>query len=549
MKTAEYEKEIRHVAIVSAEFTGLAQRGGLGDVVRDLSTSLARRYKQVSVILPYYDVITHACRPVTTLQVGFADKVRSVEVYNIEFQGVTIYLLRNEFFSGSQYGDVYVDSGKFGRGPFEDDAKRFAFFATAALEYLSLLNQTQPIQVLHGHDWHTGTMFLSLKYDPRYRQLQRDIRTIFTIHNLEYQGVRPLESAPGSELAAFADWFPHLYGVLRKYRHLGQFTDPAIEKPCFNFMRTAIRLADNLNTVSPSYAREILKTDDAETAFLGGRGLEKDLRRAFRRGRLHGILNGIDYDVFNPSQMTPAYSADSADFSVKKSRHKAGLLAVLQKKIHDMPNLANRSGLLEKIASIRSADWLQKPLLVMVSRMATQKMSLLMEPYRSPQQTITDHLLQKDVNAVFLGRGEHEHAMSETVNRHQNGVMIPGFDGELEKYLYSAGDIFLMPSDFEPCGVSQMKAMRFGCLPVVHHVGGLKDTVVNEKTGFVFRGAERNLRKEKFITAVDKAVHTFSNRSTKWRGMQKTAMERRFDWGSSTGKYQDLYQATPTSAA
>ncbi len=534
----------QRIAIISAEFKGLAQRGGLGDVVRDLSLSLADQDKDVSVLIPYYDVIDAQTSPLTSLDVDFAGRSWRVGVYFAEIGGVTIYLLRNDFFFGGQYGDVYVDSSRYDRGPFEDDAKRFAFFSTAALDYMQTLHRQRPFSILHAHDWHTGSMFLSLRFDSRYNALARDIKTVFTIHNLDYQGVRPFAAEQKNRLVSYADWFPGLYQLLRRHDYVKKFSHPGAAEPCFNFMRTAIQLADNLTTVSPTYAKEILKADDPQAAFLGGRGLEKDLRRAYRQGRLHGILNGIDYRVFDPSQMTPGYDVNRGDHMARKSQHKRGLLAVLRRKLSTMPNLADREALLAKISELASGGWMQKPLVILCSRMASQKVSLLMEPQGDTRSVAVDQILNKDLNAIFLGRGELEGKMSAAVNRHRNGLMIAGFDAEIEKDLYSAGDLFLMPSDFEPCGVSQMKAMRFGCLPIVHHIGGLRDTVTNEETGFSFRAPERGLRRERFVSAVGKAVKMCAVGSSRWHLMQKKAMLARFEWKASTQKYLALYQGS-----
>lgn len=530
------------VLMVSAECRGLAKVGGLGDVVRDLSQALTGLGTPVSIVMPCYDQIDHTAEPLSRFQVSFGSKDDwQVNVFTRELDGVTVYLLRNEEFFGGPYGGIYVDSERSGSGAFEDDARRFAFFSAAVLELIQQHPALCRVKVLHCHDWHTGVLLVLLKYDRRYRQLAGSLRTLFTIHNLDYQGTRPFKLSGDRALLSFSDWFPALYRSLKRRGALAALSDMHTPIPCFNPMRASINLADTVNTVSPTYATEITQPDDPARSFIGGRGLETDLGRL---GKLYGILNGLDYEHYDSSRLTPPFDVDVKNWSHARHQHKTHLLKNLKADLQELAvrsgsRFANSDSVLKKMSTFRAAERQQKPLVVAVTRAVRQKASILLEPLNK-SGTVLHHLLNRDIFLIVLGTGELEDQLEE-INHYPNGLFICAFDPDLADRLVVGGDLFLMPSDFEPCGITQMIAMRYGCLPLVPDLGGLSDTVQNMRTGFVYRGENRLAARRALIRTLDKALRCYAADRDKWLTMQVRAMSTRFEWTSAAREYLRLY--------
>jgi starch synthase len=537
-------KDIKpQVLMVAAECRDLAKVGGLGDVVRDLAQALKALGISVSIIMPGYDNVERPGKPIESFAVQFGTcDDWPVEIFKREVAGVPVYLVRSEKFFGGDYGEVYIDSDRLGRGPFEDDAQRFAFFSAATLEFIQKRSELYGINVLHCHDWHTGVLLVLLKHDARYRQLASALQTLFTIHNLDYQGTRPFESSGDRDLLSFAAWFPGLYQDLEVKGALKTLSDPHTPIPCFNPMRAGINLADNVSTVSPKYALEITQPDDPARNFIGGRGLEGDLQRC--DGRLYGILNGLDYEVYNPSSLTPPFDINIKGWQSARRQHKMNLLEGLPGYLHEMAGrlgsgFKNSDSVLRKMAAYRPDDWKEELLVVAVTRAVRQKMSILLEILNGAGSVLQE-MLKRDIRLVVFGTGELEEQLEE-INRWPNGLFICAFDPKFAGLLYAGGDIFLMPSDFEPCGISQMIAMRYGCLPLVPDLGGLSNTVQDMQTGFVYRGVNRQAACQTLLDTLDKALGYYVNERKKWAEMQVQAMGARFEWTSSAEKYIDLY--------
>lgn len=535
------------VMMIAAECRDLIKVGGLADVTRDLSRALRRLGTPVELVVPHYA----ATETSATLEadhsytVSFGGRSFNVEVSRCVLDGVTVYLLHNPEFFGGEYGEAYIDSEELGHGPFEEDAKRFAFFSAAAVEFVSRHQATQPVDVIHGHDWHTGVLFFLLKNDPRYSQLDRRVGTLFTIHNLDYQGTRPFELKGGRSLLAFADWFPDLYARLKGTTALDLVRDPGAARPCFNAMRAGINLADLANTVSPTYAEEITRSDDAKRNFIGGRGLEADLRRLRDADRLHGILNGLEYRDYDPKQLDPPFDVDLEGWPQARRQHKVRFLRALPELVAELEQklgpkrFKNSAQVRLKLKKYKPEAWLEKPLVVAVTRAARQKIKILFERLDS-DKTVVERLLKRDLRLVVLGTGEL-HDELETINRSPRGLYIRAFDTPFARQLYLAGDLFLMPSDFEPCGISQMIAMRYGCLPLVHDIGGLHDTVRHQQTGFLYKGADRQATKEALLRTLDEALARYRRDPKRWAELQARAMQQRFDWQRSAERYLGLY--------
>jgi starch synthase len=532
-----------HVLMVAAECRDLAKVGGLGDVVRDLSQALKIPGVPVSIVMPCYDKVQHPGEPMDGFLVQFGSRNDwPVQVFRRELDGVPVYLLRNEEFFGGRYGDVYIDSDRLGRGPFEDDAQRFAFFSAATLELIQKHPKLQAINALHCHDWHTGVLLLLLNHDPRYRQLASTLHTLFTIHNLDYQGTRPFELSGERNFLSFAEWFSELYQSLKSKGLLAPFSDPHTPVPCFNPMRAGINLADYVNTVSLKYAWEITQPDDPARNFIGGRGLEGDLQRC--GNRLYGILNGLDYEVYDPSKLNPPFDVDIGDWQRARRQHKLNLVEGLDRHLQEMASrlgkgFKNSDSVLSRLSTFQLDEWKEKLLVVAVTRAVRQKVSILLEP-PDGSGSVLQEILKRDVDLIIFGTGELETQLEE-INSWPNGLFVCAFDPKFANLLYAGGDLFLMPSDFEPCGISQMIAMRYGCLPLVPDVGGLSDTVQNGQTGFVYSGINRPAARQAFLHTLDKALDCYVHDRTKWAEMQVQAMSARFEWTTSAQKYIKLY--------
>ena len=472
------------ILFVAAEGAPFSKTGGLGDVIGALPKSLVKAGQEVAVILPYYDMV----------EAKFGDQIEDVlqfEVYvgwrrqfcgikKTVLNGVTFYFIDNQyyFFRGHVYGDF-------------DDGERFAFFQLAALEAMERIGFIP--DVLHAHDYHTAMIPFLLKEKYRWIQAYQNIKTILTIHNLEFQG-------------QFSE------GMLWDLFRVGfeRYADGTVRwNDCLNWMKAGILYADRVSTVSPSYAHEIMTTEF-------GCGLDQILR--IESGKLSGIVNGIDTDLYNP-ETDPLldYHFNKSDLSGKAQ---------------------NKAKLQEKLGLPVRPD---VPMIGIVSRLTRQKgFDVVVEGLH--------RMLQEDVQIVLLGTGDpgFEEAFSWF------GQVFPDklsanitFDVKLAQEIYAASDIFLMPSRFEPCGLSQMMAMRYGTLPLVHEVGGLRDTVQpfnpieGTGTGFSFD----NLTSYWLNWALETALDVYYNHPAVWKKLQVQAMESDFSWDTACQSYLDLYHS------
>lgn len=505
------------VWLVAAENGALpgGKVGGVGDVVRDLPLALAAIDLQVRVITPSYDMLHKlpGARLYRTVEARFAGEIHSADVYRVPVADSPVdhFVIEHPLLSPNGPGRIYVsdEPGK----PFAIDAGKFAFFDAVIAAWVNA-SESSP-DVLHLNDWHMGLIPALREFgDPDARLKQT--RIVFTIHNLAYQGVRPL-LGPESSLQS---WFPELLAFD------GQLKDPKYDN-CVNFMATAIRLADGINTVSPSYALEIQQSSDSSTGFSGGEGLEVELRQADAKGSLIGILNGCMY----PENRAQAPAWDE-------------LLGL----IGNQPEIMN--------ASLLADDWLEsrkgqrpKNLLLSIGRVAQQKVPLFLEPVDGHASALEAILsaLGRETLFIMLGSGEKEleDRFVEITRTTDNFLYLRGYVDSLSAPLYSAADLFLMPSSFEPCGISQMLAMRAGQPCVVHAVGGLKDTVQNGTTGFVFDGATPAQQAENFAATTVDAIVFKTTDPQGWQQVCDNAAAERFSWKIAAQNYRDeLYQKT-----
>jgi starch synthase len=392
-------------------------------------------------------------------------------------EDVPVYLLWNEHYFTSRE-KVYG---------FEDDAQRFAVFGRGVLGALKLLDWMP--DVIHANDWHTAVVPTWLDLAGWRDPFFRDIATLFTIHNLAYQGIT------GRLILRFAQ--------MEDVEHL------SVEQPgTVNWMAQGISHATLVNTVSERYAAEILEPEM-------GMGLDPLLRK--RKERLYGVLNGLDYDVWNP--VTDPHIPHNFDVDALNRR------------------AANKTALQQQARLPVRSD---VPLVGMISRLDQVKGMDLMEP-------VLDWLLgERDAQFVMLGTGDPRyHEMFQAVQNRYPGQTraFLKFDAVLARRIYASSDMFLMPSFVEPCGLGQMIAMRYGSVPVVRETGGLADTVIDhteEKghgTGFVFKEKTAEGCKRALVRALD----TFEDKQT-WRALQMRGMASDFSWTASAEEYVDLYQ-------
>ena len=489
--------------------------GGVGDVLRDLPVALADIGWQPTVMTPSYGMLHKlpGASPIADIDVAFAGDTERTSVYRVPGPDPRVehIVLEHPLMSPQGAGLIYCDDGP--DRPFATDAGKFAFFSAAVAAYLCQLDE--PPGVLHLHDWHAALVLVLREYDTSSAAL-RDTCTVFTIHNLAMQGIRPL----GDDESSLATWYPKL-----DYKQ-EDLVDPRYPD-CVNPMAAAIRLADKVNTVSPSYAREILEVNDPERGFSGGEGLEDDLQQAFEQNRLTGILNGCEYP--------------------KRDRRRPGWRRLLDTSIAEL-SAWNRNSPARASMHALAADRLKSfpkkrpaDVLVSIGRLASQKVSLFLQETSASSSALDAILAEIGDRGVFvmLGSGDKdlEQRIAEIAARHHNFVLLCGYSDELAGLLYKAGDLFLMPSSFEPCGISQMLAMRDGQACVVHAVGGLKDTVHEGQTGFVFNGKTPTEQAENFVAAVRRALHTKNNDVDRWIKIRSQAAAERFSWNVAAEQY------------
>ncbi|EHJ52319.1 glycogen synthase GlgA [Streptococcus macacae] len=471
------------ILFVAAEGSPFAKIGGLGDVIGALPKSLVKKGNEVSVILPYYDSIDAKFgEEIEDLFYFFTNVGWRHEYVGIKHtvkDGVDFYFIDNNhyFYRGQVYGEF-------------DDGERFAFFQLAALEAMEKIDFIPDI--LHVHDYHTAMIPFLLKEKYHWINAYQKIKTVFTIHNIEFQG----QFAPSL--------LGEVFGVGEE-----RYWDGTLRwRDCLNWMKAAILYADRVTTVSPSYAQEIQTPEF-------GKGLDQIMR--MESGKLSGIVNGIDTELLDPRTDEHLLAHFSKDDLSGKAKNKAALQEQLGLPVRD-----------------------DVALIGVVSRLTDQKgFNLVVNELNA--------MMQMDIQLVLLGTGyaEFENAFSWFAQAYPEKMSANiMFDLTLAQQIYAASDIFLMPSAFEPCGLSQMMAMRYGSLPLVHEVGGLRDTVIpyNEfdKTGTGFGFQEFS---GYWLTrTLAKALDVYYNREKDWKKLQESAMTTDFSWDTASQAYEHLYR-------
>ena len=468
---------------VTGEAAPFCKTGGLADVSGSLPVALAARGHHVAVMLPLYDTISKQWRRQMTfhrfIYVNLSWRHEYCGLFSLEYRGVTWYFVDNEhyFARGRLYGEG-------------DDGERFGFFSRAVLDLLPLLDEMP--QVIHCNDWQTALV-------PVYRQdltgrwdALRGIRTVFTIHNIEYQG------------KFGANTVSDLFGLDR-----GWYDGGTLEMDgCVNLMKGAMLCADAVTTVSPTYARQLCLSAYAQ-------GMESVVQRCGEK--FSGIVNGIDTAVFDPATdpVLPAH------YSVRNLRGKATCKKALQQEL----GLQVQSDV---------------PVISMVSRLVGHKgIDLICESL--------DNIMRTGCQLVLQGSGEeqYESFFRYAENRYKGRLCAYiGYNEDLAHRIYAGSDLFLMPSRSEPCGLSQMIAMRYGAVPIVRQTGGLADTVRScqmgqeDGNGFVFA----NYSAFDMQYVISQAVELYRSDLHGFRRVQRCGMTDDFSWNVSAGAYEALYE-------
>ncbi|WP_371188647.1 glycogen synthase [Thalassotalea maritima] len=498
--------------------------GGIGDVIRDIPKFLVKQGMQVDVITPgyQYHAFNNPSKHLHTLYVPFRESIEAVDLYQLTEVGdnnVRHFVLESKLFCTDTPGKIYHDDGH--DKPFYSDANKFALFCAATCELLIDAWHEQ-YDVLHLHDWHSALVAILSHYEPRYQSI-KDIRSVYSIHNLAIQGIRPLHATQSS----LHSWFPTL-----------SYDSELIADPryidCLNPTRAAINLVDSVHVVSPTYRQEVMLASDPSRGFIGGEGLEADLQNAAAQNRLVGILNGCDYDSTFPEPVS--------------SKELITLILQRLQRLHGSDEYVKAA---HYLAEQRCQDWqTQKttgPLVISVGRLTGQKVQLLFEP--GHQGIIIDDVLKLLAKfggrMIVLGSGDSqlEQRMTQVMQRHNNLLFINGFCAGLAEHLYVNGDVFFMPSSFEPCGISQMQAMRAGMPVIAHQIGGLNDTITHLDTGFLFSGNSIIEQTDDLLTQVELALQMFKNSPADFAKMCKHAKAQRFYWDACIKQYiSELYQ-------
>lgn len=503
-----------NVLMVGAENDALpgGKVGGIGDVIRDLPPGLAELGCAVTVVTPAYGRLETLPRPrrVAELEVSFRGVVTKVGAFEVDgrkaISGVRHVVLDHADFSPCGRGVIYCDDPP--ERPFATDASKFALFCAAVAEALKQ-GCLGSFDVVHLHDWHAAWLLVLRHYHPPYRQL-RKLRCVYTVHNLSLQGIRPLRG----DASSLESWFPRL-----RYRK-SQVIDPRWPDT-INPMAVGIRLADAVHTVSPSYCREILlPSDEVNAGYYGGEGLEADLNKAQIEGRLHGFVNGCEYPRILPS--APKWGALTELMRSENLRWAGG-----RAQVNGAQFVAHVR--LEELAAARPAT-----LLTSVGRITSQKVRLLAQPASDGRPALEGVLdaLGDDGLLLMLGSGDPalEQFLAATSARRRNLLFLCGYSDVLSQALYGTGDLFLMPSSFEPCGISQMLAMRAGQPCLVHLVGGLIDTVQPGVNGFGFDGQSLVAQADNLVAALGKALALRAKDPERWRALCHAAARARFLW-------------------
>lgn len=466
------------VLFASSEAYPFAKSGGLADVAGALPKALRRRLVGCRVVMPLYGSIPYELREkmqfICSITVTVAWRRQYCGIFEAHVDGVIYYFIDNQYY--------FKRDGLYGH---YDDAERFAFFSRAVLEIIPYIDFKPDI--IHCNDWQTAMVPVFLNEFYRADPFFSEIKTVFTIHNIQYQGKYGME--------LYSDVLGLPYGRESIVEYDG----------CVNLMKGAIQCADKITTVSPTYAREIL---DPYYSF----GLDGILKQFTYK--LTGIVNGIDDDVYNPQTDPVIYKNYSVD---------------------DISGKAYNKECLQKDMGLNVSP--NTPVIGMVTRLVKHKGLDLVK-------CVFEELLRADIQFVILGSGEWEFEtfFYEMAQRYKGKVGLKlGFDANLAQKIYAGADMFLMPSKSEPCGLAQLVALRYGTIPIVRETGGLNDTITDSESGVGNGFTFANYNAHEMENTVWRAVGGYADREG-WDVLRHRAMRCDNSWSASATAYINLYK-------
>lgn len=504
---------------VAAENDALPEckAGGMGDVVRDVPREIARRGDEVRVVVPSYGRLHQGGTLVSSLAFSLRGVPYTAGIYRVEpkkqVAGITHFVIHHPEITAGEIAHMYHHDPE---EPFYTDTVKFTIFCTAVAEAVKQ-GVFGELHFIHLHDWHSSLLLFLRKFHPSYRIL-KGIRTAYSIHNLAIQGIRPF----AGNYSSLEHWFPGL-----------DYDRVALQDPrysdCMNLMALGIRLADAVHTVSPTYKNDIMKPS-RPPEFIGGEGLEEDLVHAEGEGRLFGILNGCNYKNIRTAQSGKLFpntvKAIFAWLQMEDKKYKADFLAHTGEKV------------------VRLMEEPPGMICSSVARLTEQKFYFFK---RSPESLL--HILRRldEVGGVYMllgtGAPEYEEFFRGISYNNPNFVFINAQSEDLIDSMYLETDLYLMPSLFEPCGISQMLAMRNGNPCLAHATGGLNDTIRHMKTGFLFGGETYGEKIGQLQEVFDQALTLFRDDREAWGQICALASKQRFTWRKSVDAYyRELYR-------
>lgn len=476
--------EKKKIAYVASECQPFFTSGGLGEVVGSLPKKIVKAEKNtwgVDVYLPLYSTISKdfANKLVYVGQtiVNLSWRKQYCGIFKYEDAGVKYYFIDNEYYFKRERFYGYFD-----------DAERFAFFSKAAIEVMIYLNEIPDI--IHCHDWQTGLVSIYLRTLYYNYELFKNVKRIFTIHNIEYQGIYRNDH----------DILEDVFGISNNDAYLLEYDGN------INIMKGAMECSNVVTTVSPTYAEEIKTKEFAH-------GLESEVNRIADEGKLCGILNGIDTLFYNPKSDKALFkNYDKKDFS--------------DKKVNKME--------LQKMLGLPVVE--NVPLIAMISRLVWHKgLDILKASF--------EKLMEMDLQLVVLGTGDsyYEGFLKDMESKYNNRFkVILAFNQDLARKIYASSDLFLMPSTSEPCGLSQMIASRYGSIPLVRQTGGLKDSIIDfslkNGNGYTFSGYDAN----SLVEMVQRAINDY--KSDDFNKKVQKVMSVDFSWSQSAKSYIEMYK-------
>lgn len=491
--------------------------GGMGDVVRDVPREIAARGDKVSIVVPSYGRLHQGGQLIGVVVFLFAGKPQQAELYKVnpkkEIKGIEHFVLHHPAITAGQIAHMYHHDPE---EPFYNDAVKFAVFCTAVAKAVQE-EWFGSLEVIHLHDWHTSLLLFLREFHPEYTAL-KPIRIVYTIHNLAIQGIRPIRD----NLSSLETWYPDC-----------PYTLSALQDPryadCINLMALGIRKADAVHTVSQAYMEDILKPSDPPE-FIGGEGLEKDLIAARQEARLFGILNGCNYKNIRTATRGSLFSNTIKQIfrwlQMEDKKYKADFLAHTGEKV------------------VRLMDVPPAMICTSVARLTEQKFYF----YKNSPGSL-ERILEKlrEVNGIYMllgtGAPEYEEFFREVSYSQPNFIFTNAQSEDLIDSMYLEADLYLMPSLFEPCGISQMLSMRNGNPCFAHATGGLKDTIRHMETGFLFEGTSYEEKITSMVTRFEEVADLFVTDQKQWKSIGKAAAKERFTWKSSVeAYYRDLYR-------